>query len=183
MWGLTNKNKYNRLSIENKRKYFEKHQSRKSLEKGGIIMKECPMLSPTPSLWNEKLQMVLTIFYTYSGILWLLFALEFIKIGSISPVSALVRFYEVILTSFIGQKEYSRWFLGIHTNRKGELFTYLWCFTFLVMGIIASVLPGKFQVSSQLTEVCIVVFILFISTECSKIGYKIRHEGEKENKT
>ena len=130
---------------------------------------------------SGKLPFVFQIFHLFTVVVWILIVLECLKVGKISVPLYFVFGYSGYLFAFGGQKELLRWYLHAYSKRRGHWFVFLWIFTFLAMGIAASVYPDKFQVPRSFAEIFVVVITVYIGTVSSKIGYKIKHGNKEKN--
>lgn len=129
---------------------------------------------------NEKIQKSIKLLFSFCmiwTIILMVFSLgEFLKdflslFEKIKIPSEMVTAYISLLTAYAGHKEINRWTTKPDKSgqRLGEIFVYIWWAMVLLMFVLITLFPLKFQLPEQMMTICLGVLIIFFGSEANKI--------------
>ncbi len=115
---------------------------------------------------SEKVWRLLADFWTVVLIAFLI--LDFFSFNSYDypPVFSVI--YVVVLSLYVGTKEFERWCTVYEGRHPGELFIIVWTILMLFLFSAKFVLGGKYAVSPEAVADYIIVLSLFALTQRSK---------------
>ena len=98
-----------------------------------------------------------------------LFILDFISGHKYNVTTSSVGIiYITVLTLFVGNKEFSRWYRTHQSTFFGEIFIVVWTILMMCLVIIAPLSKGKYRISGDIIGVYTAVLTIFLISRKSK---------------